>query len=183
MDVRGRVAAISKILPVLVSVHSGACCAGRKHPTRRKKSANRSSTVRLSCGGQPRAGLLSAGLCGACTQPRAAPFLTLLLVSSHLLFVVLTVSFFPPVSFFFVVLGPGPQGKGAPGTLPSAWSFTPSSLTKWERECLTDLLLGWWGYLLFGGFWWRWWSSSWICRKFQKAWEKKVLLPTSFCLQ
>lgn len=41
MDVCGRVAAIFKILPVLVGFHGGARCAGRKHPTNRKKSANK----------------------------------------------------------------------------------------------------------------------------------------------
>lgn len=39
---------------------------------------------------------------------------------------------FFPVSFFLVLLGPWPREKGIPGTLPSAWSFTSSSLPKWK---------------------------------------------------
>ena len=73
MDVCGRVAVIFKILPAPVSFHSGACCAGRKHPTRRKKSANKTSTVRPSCGGWHQTGLPSASLCGPCAQPPEKP--------------------------------------------------------------------------------------------------------------
>lgn len=77
MDVCGRVAAIFKILPVLVSFHSGACCAGRKHPTKRKKSANKTSTVCLPWWGLAQGRASSAGLGRTHTLPPVDPCPTL----------------------------------------------------------------------------------------------------------
>lgn len=73
MDVCGRVAAIFKILPVLVSFHSSACCEGRKLTTKRKKKNLPTKPALSACpggwGGGTGLSLLAASLCGACTQP------------------------------------------------------------------------------------------------------------------
>lgn len=60
-----------------------------------------------------------------------------------------------PVTFFFVLLGPWPRGKGTPGALPSTWSFTSNNLGKWKIGRLTVLLLGWWWLFVVLLFWWR----------------------------
>lgn len=129
MDVWGTVAAICKILPVIVSFHSGACCAGRKHPTKRKKkkSTNKTSAVcslQVSMG-HTRCHRQAAG------PPHAPGSQSLVFVGVEeiLLFLSLSLS---SISFFLVVLGPWPQGKRAPGTLPCTWPSPSSNLVEWK---------------------------------------------------
>lgn len=131
MDVCERVAAIFKILPVLVSFHSGACCAGKKHPTKQEKYANKTSTVRLFPGrglGLASGWVFSARPCRPCTQPPGRPsirqassappgFQPSALCGGLGFFLLLSLIF---LSFTWTV----DLEKGALGTLPLAWHFT-----------------------------------------------------------
>lgn len=140
---------------MLVSIPSGACCAGRKPPTERKNLPEKPALSACLVGLGTSMGLPSASLCRACPQPPVKPSFQPSSPTPPPIFQPLAFCgvegffFFPLVSFFLVLFGPQPRGKGAPGTPPSTWSFSSSSLTKWKIEHLTVLLPGWWGYLLF----------------------------------
>lgn len=131
MDVCGRVAVIFKILPVLVSFHSSACCARRKHPSRRKKSANKTSTVRPSCGGWHRTGFLSASLCRVCTPPPEKPGFPL---SSP-----------PPPPVFQPLVFCGVEGFSPPPLslifLSFTWTMAPGKRNSWQPAFLLVLYL------------------------------------------